>query len=164
MKILIINGVNLNMLGIRERNIYGTMDMRALQRYIRTNCRGHRLRFVTENCEGRIVDAIHKAYFRKVDGIVINPGAYTHYSYAIYDAIKAVNLPVVEVHLSDIHAREDFRKRSVTAPACIAQIYGKGEKGYVEAVDCLSRYLQQSATSTVQTGNEGEEHHGKNGM
>ena len=89
------------------------------------------------NSEGKIIDFLQSAYFNEVDGIVINPGAYTHYSYAIFDAIKSVAIPTVEVHLSNIHEREEFRKISVTAPACIDQIYGKGKEGYVEAVEIL---------------------------
>jgi len=89
------------------------------------------------NSEGKIIDFLQSAYFRNFDGIVINPGAYTHYSYAIFDAIKSILIPTVEVHLSNIHEREAFRKTSVTASACIAQIYGKGKEGYVEAVELL---------------------------
>ena len=89
------------------------------------------------NIEGEIINFIHNAYFKKYDGIIINPGAYTHYSYAIFDAIKAVSIPTVEVHISNIHEREEFRKISVTAPACVKQIYGKGKEGYIEAVDYL---------------------------
>ena len=95
------------------------------------------------NYEGRIIDILQNAYYEKIDGIVINPGAYTHYSYAIHDAIKAVSIPTVEVHLSDIHKREEFRKISVTAPACVLQIYGKGKEGYVEAVEYLIKFFKE---------------------
>lgn len=139
-KIMVINGVNLNMLGIREKNIYGTMDYKGMCEYISDKCKDKdvALSFYQSNCEGALVDCIHKCYFDKFDGIVINPGAYTHYSYALLDAIKAIApLPVVEVHISDIDSRESFRHVSVTAPACIGQIVGKGIDGYVMAVEML---------------------------
>ncbi|MBM6859843.1 3-dehydroquinate dehydratase, partial [Clostridium saudiense] len=91
------------------------------------------------NIEGEIINQIHKCYYDGFDGIIINPGAYTHYSYAIHDAIKSVNINTVEVHLSNIHAREEFRHKSVTAPACIGQICGFGENGYILALDALIR-------------------------
>ncbi len=139
-KIMVINGVNLNMLGIREKNIYGTMDYKGMCEYISDKCKDKdvELSFYQSNCEGALVDCIHKCYFDKFDGIVINPGAYTHYSYALLDAIKAIApLPVVEVHISDIDSRESFRHVSVTAPACIGQIVGKGIDGYIMAVEML---------------------------
>lgn len=139
-KIMIVNGVNLNMLGIREKNIYGTMDYAGMCKYIEDKCKdtGAELSFYQSNSEGALVDCLHKCYFDKFDGIVINPGAYTHYSYALFDAIKAIApLPVVEVHISKIDEREAFRHVSVTAPACVGQIVGKGIDGYVEAVEML---------------------------
>lgn len=139
-RIMVINGLNLNMLGIREKNIYGTMDYKGMCEYISDKCKDKdvELSFYQSNCEGALVDCIHKCYFDKFDGIVINPGAYTHYSYALLDAIKAIApLPVVEVHISDIDSRESFRHVSVTAPACIGQIVGKGIDGYVMAVEML---------------------------
>lgn len=141
-KIMIINGVNLNMLGIREKNIYGAMDYKGVCDYILDKCKDIAdVEFYQSNCEGEIVDCLHKCYFEKYDGVVINPGAYTHYSYAIYDAIKAITpVPVVEIHISDIQSRESFRHISVTAPACIAQIAGKGIDGYVMAVQKLVEY------------------------
>ncbi|MEG1536254.1 MAG: type II 3-dehydroquinate dehydratase [Clostridia bacterium] len=137
MKIKIINGVNLNMLGIREKNIYGNATYDDLVAYVQEKCAkmNVELEFFQSNCEGEIVDAIQACYFDKLDGIVINAGAYTHYSYAILDAIKAVMLPCVEVHISDIAARENFRHLSVIEPACICQIKGKGFDGYVEGVE-----------------------------
>lgn len=140
MKIMIINGPNLNMLGVREKSIYGTMNYAQMIEYIKEKSMENNqvdLSFFQSNCEGAIIDCLHKCYYEKFDGIVINPGAYTHYSIAILDAIKAIQIPTVEVHISDIHNRESFRKVSVTAPACIAQIYGKGVDGYVMAVDLL---------------------------
>ena len=138
-KILIINGPNLNFLGIREKGIYGNDDYNSVYKYIKEKFENEdvKIEILQSNSEGKIIDFLQSAYFNKVDGIVINPGAYTHYSYAILDAIKSVAIPTVEVHLSNIHEREEFRKISVTAPACIDQIYGKGKEGYVEAVEIL---------------------------
>ncbi|MDE5655258.1 MAG: 3-dehydroquinate dehydratase [Clostridia bacterium] len=139
-KIMIINGVNLNMLGIREKGVYGTLDYKGLCSYIADKCKDKdvELDFFQSNCEGEIVTCLHNCYFNSYDGVVINPGAHTHYSYAIYDAIKAISpIPVVEVHISDIHSREAFRQVSVTASACVAQICGKGYHGYVLAVEEL---------------------------
>ena len=139
MKLMVINGPNLNMLGIREKNIYGTKNFDDVCNYIidEGKKRGHSIELFQSNIEGEIINYIQKAYFESYEGIIINPGAYTHYSYAIHDAIKGVNIPTVEVHLSNIHAREDFRKKSVTAPACIGQISGFGEYGYLMAIDAL---------------------------
>ena len=138
-KIMIINGPNLNFLGIREKDIYGNDDYESICSYIKGKFSDKKVRIdiLQSNSEGKIIDFLQSAYFRNFDGIVINPGAYTHYSYAIFDAIKSILIPTVEVHLSNIHEREAFRKTSVTAPACIAQIYGKGKEGYVEAVELL---------------------------
>ena len=138
-KIMIINGPNLNFLGIREKDIYGNDDYESKSTYIQDkfNYKMERKDIYKSNSERKIIDFLQSAYFRNFDGIVINPGAYTHYSYAIFDAIKSILIPTVEVHLSNIHEREAFRKTSVTAPACIAQIYGKGKEGYVEAVELL---------------------------
>ena len=138
-KIMIINGPNLNFLGIREKDIYGNDDYESICNYIKDKFSDKKVRIdiLQSNSEGKIIDFLQSAYFRNFDGIVINPGAYTHYSYAIFDAIKSIFIPTVEVHLSNIHEREDFRKTSVTALACIAQIYGKGKEGYVEAVELL---------------------------
>lgn len=138
--IMVINGVNLNMLGIREKNIYGNATYEGLCEYVRSSSKEMQVNlvFFQSNHEGAIVDCMQKCYFENFDGIVLNPGAHTHYSYALYDAIKSIApIPVVEVHISDIHSREEFRRVSVTAPACIAQISGKGFDGYVEAVKML---------------------------
>lgn len=138
-KIMIINGVNLNMLGIREPAIYGNNTYEDLVKYIKTNCSNIdvELKFFQSNIEGEVVNCIHNCYFEKFDGIIINPGAWTHYSYAIFDAIKSVGIPTVEVHISDINTREAFRKISVIEPACIMQIKGKGFDGYIEAIKAL---------------------------
>ncbi|MBD7915774.1 type II 3-dehydroquinate dehydratase [Clostridium sp. Sa3CUN1] len=139
MKILVINGPNLNMVGIREKGIYGTRDFQDICDYIKKEGqkRNIDIELYQSNIEGEIINEIHKAYYEKYDGIIINPGAYTHYSYAIFDAIKAVNINTVEVHLSNIHAREEFRHKSVIAPACIGQICGFKEFGYVMAMEAI---------------------------
>ena len=142
MKIMIINGPNLNMLGIREKNIYGTFTYEDLCKYIETypNYKEKDIDFIflQTNHEGEIVDYLHKAYTEKYDGIVLNAGGYTHTSVAIHDAIKAVSIPTVEVHISNIHAREEFRKVCMTSPACVGQITGLGKLGYVLAVVYLT--------------------------
>ncbi len=139
MKILVINGPNLNFLGIREKNVYGTQTYEDLLRMIGE--KGEACNIAIEvfqsNHEGAIIDRIQDAYYEKADGIVINPGAYTHYSYAIRDALASISVPKVEIHISDITQREEFRKVSVTAPVCQKQIYGHGLKGYLEAIDFI---------------------------
>ncbi|MBQ2719775.1 MAG: type II 3-dehydroquinate dehydratase [Clostridia bacterium] len=138
MKILIINGPNLNMLGIREPDHYGRATYADLVARIRAHAKekGVRVAFVQSNHEGDLVDAIQHAY-RRYDGIVINPGAYTHTSVAILDAVKAVSVPTVEVHISDVEAREEFRHVSYIRAACLATIAGHGTDGYLEAIDLL---------------------------
>ena len=142
MKFLVINGPNLNMLGIREPGIYGDRSFDALIAYIKDVCRRENIEVecFQSNHEGVLVDIIQSAY-GNADGIVINPAAYTHTSVAILDALKAVALPAVEVHLSDINKREPFRHISYPAMACIAQIKGKGFQGYEEAILLLKDYL-----------------------
>ncbi len=139
MKIVIINGPNLNMLGIREPDIYGTLTLDEINRCLEESAgsKGIELDFFQSNHEGALIDRIQQCY-GQADGIIINPGAYTHYSIAIRDAISAVGIPTVEVHLSDISIREDFRKISVIEGACVKQIYGKGSNSYVEALEYLS--------------------------
>ena len=139
MKILVINGPNLNFLGIREKNIYGNQDYDYLLNLIgeKGKARGITMEVFQSNHEGAIIDRIQDAYADGTDGIVINPGAYTHYSYAIWDALASIQLPKVEIHISDITKREEFRKISVTAPACDKQIYGHGLEGYLEAIDYI---------------------------
>lgn len=138
MKILVINGPNINFLGIREKNIYGTKNYEDLCNYIKEEAKilGAEVEVLQSNIEGEIINFIQAAY-EKYDGIVINPGAYTHYSIAIYDALKAVSIKTVEVHISNIHSREEFRKKSVTAPACVGQICGFGFYGYIMAMMAL---------------------------
>lgn len=144
MKIMLINGVNLNFLGIREKNIYGNKDFETICNEIKEYAdeKGVDITLFQSNCEGAIVDQLQKAYIENYDGVIINPGAYTHYSYAIYDAIKSIGIPCIEVHLSNIFEREDFRKNCVTTPACADQIYGLGDKGYLVAIDRLAEMLK----------------------
>ena len=136
MKILVINGPNINMLGIREKKIYGSLSYPKLIELIEEKSRKLNIRVecFQNNIEGEIINKIQSTY-GEYDGIIINPAAYTHYSIAILDAIKSVSIPTIEVHLSNIHAREDFRHRSVTASACIGQISGFGSFGYLMALD-----------------------------
>ncbi|WP_010232850.1 type II 3-dehydroquinate dehydratase [Clostridium arbusti] len=135
MKVLVINGPNINFLGIREKNIYGTKNYENLCSYIKDESKKLEVDvdILQSNIEGEIIGYIQDAY-EKYDGIVINPGAYTHYSIAIYDALKSVSIKTVEVHISNIHSREEFRRKSVTAPACIGQICGFGFYGYIMAI------------------------------
>jgi 3-dehydroquinate dehydratase-2 len=135
MKILVINGPNINLLGLREPDLYGVQDYPALVHFIEDVCAKHNIKctFFQSNHEGAIVDAIQGAY-HKVDGIVINPAAYTHTSVAILDALKAVAIPTVEVHLTDIYDREEFRHISYTSLAAEQTIAGKGFDGYKEAI------------------------------
>lgn len=139
MKILVINGPNINFLGIREKSVYGTQDYDHLLKMIgeKGESSGIFIEVFQSNHEGAIIDRIQDAYFDGTEGIVINPGAYTHYSYAIRDALASIDLPKVEIHISDITEREEFRKISVTAPACDKQIYGHGLNGYLEAIDFI---------------------------
>ena len=139
MKILVINGPNLNFLGIREKSVYGNEDYDFLLNMIAKKAEetGSDIEVFQSNHEGAIIDRIQDAYFDGTEGIVINPGAYTHYSYAIHDALASVSMPKVEIHISDITKREEFRKVSVTAPACDEQIYGKGLNGYLMAIDAV---------------------------
>ena len=146
MKLLVINGPNLNFLGIREKNVYGTQDYDYLLQMIaekgqKENCT---IEVFQSNHEGAIIDRIQDSYFDGTEGIVINPGAYTHYSYAIRDVLASIVVPKVEIHISDITQREEFRKVSVTAPVCDKQIYGKGLEGYLLAIDFI---LQKGAGS-----------------
>ena len=139
MKLLIINGPNLNMLGIREPSLYGTGTYDALCDKIRNYCleKGISVDFYQSNHEGALVDRIQAAYTDGTEGIVINPGAYTHTSIALLDAVKAVGIPTVEVHISKVEKREAFRQVSYIRAACVATITGKGFDGYLEAIDIL---------------------------
>ncbi len=137
-KILIINGPNLNMLGVREPEIYGTKNLDGINNAINTYALGMKINcdFYQSNCEGDIINKIHQVY-KEYDGCIINAGALTHYSYAIRDAISAVGKPFIEVHLSNVDAREDFRKISVIAPVCRGSISGFGVNSYLLAVNAM---------------------------
>ena len=139
MKILVINGPNINMLGLREPDIYGKENFKTLCSNIEEHCKnkGIDCELYQSNHEGDLVDVIQKAY-GNTDGIVINPGAYTHTSIALLDAVKAVGIPTVEVHISDVSKREDFRQISYIRAACVKTIAGHGIKGYIEAIDFLA--------------------------
>ena len=139
MKILVINGPNLNFLGIREKKVYGTQDYDDLLGLIGKKAEETQNEILTfqSNHEGAIIDRLQEAYFDGTEGIVINPGAYTHYSYAIRDALASITVPKVEIHISDITQREEFRRVSVTAPVCDKQIYGQGLDGYLQAIDYI---------------------------
>lgn len=144
MKILVINGPNLNFLGIREKAVYGNQDYNFLCNMIQKKADEMEDEVVLfqSNHEGAIIDRLQEAYSDGTKGIVINPGAYTHYSYAIHDALKSLeDIIKIEVHISDIQNREEFRKVSVTAPACDAQIYGHGLAGYTEAIDMIHKMV-----------------------
>ena len=140
MNILVINGPNLNFLGIRQPEIYGKATYEDLKAMIQAEADrlGVQVSFFQSNHEGALVDAIQQAYFDKTDGIIINPGAYTHTSVALLDAVKAVSIPTVEVHISDPETREEFRRISYIREACVATIKGRGLEGYLEALRLLA--------------------------
>ncbi|HEY5561008.1 MAG TPA: type II 3-dehydroquinate dehydratase [Clostridiaceae bacterium] len=144
MRILLINGPNINFTGIREKNVYGNKNYSEICKYImgesehigREVNKEIDLEIVQNNIEGELINIIQGAY-NVYDGLIINPGAYTHYSIALYDAIKSVGIKTIEVHLSNIHAREEFRRKSVTAAACVGQICGFGPLGYILALRAI---------------------------
>ncbi len=142
---LVINGPNLNLLGIRQPNQYGSQTYDDLLFQIKNYSFANHwnIDFYQSNHEGDLVDKIQEAYFKKIDGIVINAGAYTHTSIAIFDALKAVSIPTVEVHLSKVDKREDFRKKSYLGKACLDTISGHGFLGYLEALDLLEKHLKE---------------------
>ncbi len=142
MKFLVINGVNLNLTGLREKEIYGTKTLDEINAEIAAVAyeNGDEIEFFQSNYEGAIVEKIHEAFLRKTcDAILLNAGAYTHYSYAIRDAVAAVSVPVYEVHMSNIHAREDFRKTSVLSEVCVGTVCGLGVGSYLTAMANLKR-------------------------
>ena len=140
MKLLLLNGPNLNFLGIREKGVYGTEDYGYLVRMMKEKAEreGHELDIYQSNFEGGLIDKIQEAYYNGTEGIIINPGAFTHYSYALRDALSSVEIPKVEVHISNVHKREEFRHTSVTAPVCDGQVLGLGLKGYALAMVYLT--------------------------
>ena len=140
MKLLVINGPNINFLGIREKGIYGAADYSALVGMIEDKAKidGHEVEVFQSNYEGAIIDKLQEAYHSGVEGIVINPGAFTHYSIAVRDALASIEVPKVEVHISNVHKREEFRHVSVTAPVCDGQVVGLGLQGYLLAMDYLA--------------------------
>ena len=144
MKLLVLNGPNINMLGVREPDIYGRTTYADLVKTIEEVCarEGIEVECLQSNHEGQLVDWIQEAY-QRVDGIVMNPAAYTHTSVAILDALKAVGLPAVEIHISNIYEREEFRYHSYPGMACVKTIYGHGVKGYEEAILFLKDYLSK---------------------
>ncbi|MDO5403213.1 MAG: type II 3-dehydroquinate dehydratase [Eubacteriales bacterium] len=140
MRFLVINGPNINFLGIREKGIYGNEDYASLIKRIEKKADelGIEVEVFQSNHEGAVIDKIQQAYFDNVDGIVINPGAFTHYSYAVRDALASVkDIPKIEVHISNVHTREEFRHTSVTVPVCNGQIVGLGLNGYLYALEAL---------------------------
>ena len=143
MKILVINGPNINFLGIREKGIYGTESYETLVRNLeeKGKAEGHEVEVFQSNYEGGIIDRIQAAYSDGTEAIIINPGAFTHYSYAVRDALASIELPKIEVHISNVHKREEFRHVSVTAPVCTGQVVGLGLKGYELAMDYLTGKL-----------------------
>jgi 3-dehydroquinate dehydratase II len=146
MRLLVINGPNLNLLGVREPHIYGTQTLADIENDLRESFPEVAFEFFQSNHEGAIIDTIQSTIGSTYDGILINPGAFTHYSYAIRDAIGAVSIPVIEVHLSNIHMREEFRRHSVIAPVCKAQFSGFGSTGYRLAVTTLAHFHHSSPT------------------
>lgn len=144
MRVMVINGPNLNLLGTREKEIYGSVSYDEICKFIKASAKELKLEadIVQSNIEGEIINHIHRAQTEKYGGIIINPAAYTHYSIAIYDALKAVSIPAIEVHLSNIHSREEYRRKSVTAPACIGAICGFGHYGYKMALDAIKSKFQ----------------------
>lgn len=144
MKILVINGPNLNFLGIREKGIYGeeTYDSLCARIQKKAEQMGVQVEIFQSNSEGGLIDRIQAAYTDGTEGIVINPGAYTHYSYALRDALASIQMPKLEVHISNIHQREEFRHTSVTAPACNGQIVGLGLQGYELALEAMENLIK----------------------
>ena len=145
MKIFVLNGPNLNMLGIREPDVYGKGTYEELCSKIRGYAaeKDIETEIYQSNHEGELVELIHKAFFSGADGIVINPAAYTHTSIALLDAVKSVNIPTVEVHISDVSAREAFRQQSYIRAACVATVAGKGFDGYIEAMQILENKAKE---------------------
>lgn len=145
-KIAIINGANLNFTGIRERDIYGDKTLKDIEKDIALEGakQGLNVAFFSSNIEGEIINYLQKCYFEKIDGIIINAGAFTHYSYAIKDAICSVNIPTIEVHISNIYKREKFRQKSVIASVCLGCICGFGEYSYILGLYAIKNHLENN--------------------
>lgn len=145
-KVRVINGPNINFTGIREKGVYGNKNIDEITAEIKNTAveLGFEIDFFQSNHEGELIDYIQKSYYENVDGIIINPGAFTHYSYALKDAISSVSMPFIEVHMSNIHKREEFRHKSVTADECIGQIVGFGDYGYQMALFALDNIFKNS--------------------
>ena len=143
MNILVINGPNLNLLGTREPEIYGTDTLEELMMWVETNpiSTEHSFKFYQSNHEGEIIDIIHDER-HWADRLIINPGAFSHYSYAIRDAISSIDIPAIEVHISDIHKREEFRQKSVISPVCLDQVVGLGKDSYIKGLALLVKSLK----------------------
>ena len=141
MKLLIINGPNLNLIGRREVDVYGKENLEQIINWVSENIKNSKVDLIwfQSNSEGDIIDKLHWAIDNQIVGVIINPGAYTHYSYAIRDAISSIEIPTIEVHLSNIDERENFRKKSVIKDVCKKQIKGKGKEGYLEAIKILCK-------------------------
>ena len=141
MKLLIINGPNLNLIGRREVDVYGKENLDQIINWVSENIESSKVDLIwfQSNSEGDIIDKLHWAIDNQIEGVIINPGAFTHYSYAIRDAISSIEIPTIEVHLSNIDERENFRKKSVTKDVCKKQIKGKGKEGYLEAIKILCK-------------------------
>ena len=141
MKLLIINGPNLNLIGRREVDVYGKENLDQIINWVSENIKDSKVDLIwfQSNSEGDIIDKLHWAIDNQIVGVIINPGAYTHYSYAIRDAISSIEIPTIEVHLSNIDERENFRKKSVIKDVCKKQIKGKGKEGYLEAIKILCK-------------------------
>ena len=142
MKLLIINGPNLNLIGRREVGVYGKENLDQIIKWVSESIKSSKVDLIwfQSNSEGDIIDKLHWAMDNQIEGIIINPGAYTHYSYAIRDAISSIEIPTIEVHLSNIDNRDSFRKVSVIKEVCIGQIKGKGKNGYLEAIELICKH------------------------
>ena len=142
MKLLIINGPNLNLIGRREVDVYGKENLDQIIKWVSESIKSSKVDLIwfQSNSEGDIIDKLHWAMDNQIEGIIINPGAFTHYSYAIRDAISSIEIPTIEVHLSNIDNRESFRKVSVIKEVCIEQIKGKGKLGYLEAIEVICKH------------------------